>query len=527
MPYRPFNREQAWLMPPSLGDLVPEDHPSRFVAAFVDSLDAEAWEELGVDLKGEIRGAGAYHPRALLSIWIYGFMTGVRSCRKLEAACGEQVPYMWLAGMQRPDHNTLWRFYTAHRDRMRGLLRRTVRTAVKAGLVDLALQAVDGTRVESNASGERTLDAEGLKRLLERTEAAIEELEAQDTTGAGPASPTLPSELASAEALRDRVEEALASVERDDGPNYVNLTDADAGLLRVKGGFITGYNAQTMVAPMLPDEDGTSGMVITAVDVSSNSDDHPHLLPMIEAATDNIGTCQAPITVADAGYHSGPNLAQCASSDYAVLMPETHDRKRLDPYHKERFTYCPQTDTYLCPKGKTLSFKDSFRHRRGYQLRRYRARGSDCVACPAFGDCTTSRSGRSIRVGEYDSLLQMHRHKMAVESSKDPYRRRKAIVEPVFGLLKERHDARRFLLRGRQQVLAEWGLLATAFNLKSLHRAWTRTRQWAARLPKTSRPTPDPLRTQSRCLRQPVITLPSIEATITHNLSPLHFVPQL
>ena len=69
-------------------------------------------------------------------------MTGVRSCRKLEAACRDQVPYMWLVGMQQPDHNTLWRFYKAHRDRMRTLLRRTVRTAVSAGLVDLAVQAV-------------------------------------------------------------------------------------------------------------------------------------------------------------------------------------------------------------------------------------------------------------------------------------------------------------------------------------------------------------------------------------------------
>ena len=142
MPVRPFSREQAWLMPPTLDDLVPADHPVRFAAAFVDGLAAEAWEELGVDLQGDPRGAGAYHPRALLSVWIYGFMTGVRSCRKLEAACRDQVPYMWLVGMQQPDHNTLWRFYKAHRDRMRTLLRRTVRTAVSAGLVDLAVQAV-------------------------------------------------------------------------------------------------------------------------------------------------------------------------------------------------------------------------------------------------------------------------------------------------------------------------------------------------------------------------------------------------
>ena len=111
IPVRPFSREQAWLMPPTLDDPVPEDHPVRFAAAFVDGLDAETWEELEIDLQGDPRGASAYHPRALLSVWIHGFTTGVRSCRKLEAACRDQVPYMWLAGMQKPDHNTgagLW-----------------------------------------------------------------------------------------------------------------------------------------------------------------------------------------------------------------------------------------------------------------------------------------------------------------------------------------------------------------------------------------------------------------------------------
>ena len=121
MPLRPFSREQAWLLPPTLDELIPDDHPVRFAAAFVDSLEAAAWEALEIDLQGDPRGAGAYHPRALLGVWVYGFMTGVRSSRKLEGACRDQVPYLWLVGMQQPDHNTLWRFYKAHRDRMRTL----------------------------------------------------------------------------------------------------------------------------------------------------------------------------------------------------------------------------------------------------------------------------------------------------------------------------------------------------------------------------------------------------------------------
>ena len=501
MPLRPFNREQAWLLPPSLDELIPADHPARFIAAFVDGLDAETWEEMEIGLAGDPMGAGAYHPRALLSIWVYGFMTGVRSTRKLEAACRDQISYMWLAGMQRPDHNTLWRFYRAHRERMRALMRRTVRTAVKAGLVDLALQAVDGTRIAANASRDRTFDAKGLRRLLDRVEAAIKDLEGQNSTGGDPPPASLPEELASAETLRQRVSEALGSVEQEERPNYENLTDPDAGLLSTRGGgFIAGYSAQSMVAPLNPlaseEADGRgsgSGMIITAVEVTSSSDDHPQLIPLIEASAHNTGTSGGVVTLADAGYHSGANLAACASSRHQVLMPGTQDRRRLSPYHKDRFTYQPETDTYLCPEEEVLSYKNSFKHRNGYVVRRYRARGEVCCACPAFGECTKSNHGRAIKVSVNESLLQRHRTLMATDWAKSLYRRRKALVEPVFGLLKERHDARRFLLRGRNNVLSEWSLLATAFNLKSLHKMWSPSFQ----------PTPPDTSTRRRGRLQP------------------------
>ena len=203
MPLRPMGREQMWMLPPTLDELLPLDHPARFVAEFVDALDRDAWAELGVDIEGDSMGAPAYHPRALLSVWLYGFMTGVRSCRKLEAACRDQIPYLWLTGWQHPDHNTLWRCYKGHRQAMRKLFERTVRTAVTMKLVDLAVQAVDGTKVVANASLNRSYDAEGLRGLLERLESAIADLEAQNEAGEDTAVAHLPEELADKEVLRE------------------------------------------------------------------------------------------------------------------------------------------------------------------------------------------------------------------------------------------------------------------------------------------------------------------------------------
>ena len=201
MPLREMGREQIWMLPPTLDELLPLDHPARFVAEFVDALGRDGWSELGVEIGGDPLGAPAYHPRALLSVWLYGFMTGVRSCRKLEAACRDQISYLCLTGWQHPDHNTLWRFYKGHRQAMRTLFERTVRTAVTMKLVDLAVQAVDGTKVVANASLNRSYDAEGLRGLLDRVERAIGDLEAQNEAGEDTAAAHLPEELADKEVL--------------------------------------------------------------------------------------------------------------------------------------------------------------------------------------------------------------------------------------------------------------------------------------------------------------------------------------
>ena len=249
MPLRPFNREQAWLLPPTLGELIPSDHPARFVAEFIDAIDGNSWVELGIGLDGDPLGAPAYHPRALLSVWLYGFMTGIRSSRKLESACRDQVPYLWLTGWQHPDHNTLWRFYQAHRHTMRKLLKYTVATAIKLDLVDLAVQAVDGTKLAADAAGDRNYDRSGLHRLLERTELAIDQLEAQNAGGNDPLPPRLPEHLQRAQALRQKVRDAMSRLTRDEKLTRINLTDEDAQLMKARSGFITGYNAQTMVSP--------------------------------------------------------------------------------------------------------------------------------------------------------------------------------------------------------------------------------------------------------------------------------------
>ena len=344
MPLRPMGREQMWMLPLTLDELLPLDHPARFVAEFVDALDQDAWAELGVDIEGDSMGAPAYHPRALLSVWLYGFMTGVRSCRKLEASCRDQIPYLWLTGWQHPDHNTLWRFYRGNRQAMRKLFERTVRTAVAMELVDLAVQAVDGTKVVANASVNRSYDAEGLRGLLDRLERTIADLEAQNEAGEDVSAVHLPVELTDKEVLREQVRQAMADLTSQKRHKRINLTDREARLMKGRQGIVAGYNAQAMVSATKTEE-GTPGMLVTAVDVVDQANDNALLAQMMERAEETTGT-KSQMTLADAGYFAASHLAECDRRGQKVVVSEARQRFLKDRYHKDRFTYDEQGDSF-------------------------------------------------------------------------------------------------------------------------------------------------------------------------------------
>ena len=130
------------------------------------------------------------------------------------------------------------------------------------------------------------------------------------------------------------------------------------------------------------------------------------------------------------------------------------------------------SDTFTCQQGQTLKFV-RIQRTNGVPLRLYRASGAVCQACPTFGVCTSSsETGRSLAVGPHDTVLRRHRAWMSTCEAKQAYKLRKQLVEPVFGIIKEQQGARRFLLRGLANVAAEWTMLATAFNLRTLWRVW-------------------------------------------------------
>jgi transposase len=475
MPLRPLNREQAWLLPPTLDNLIPNDHPARFIAEFVNALDSEALSELEINPEGDPLGAPAYHPRGLLSVWLYGFMTGTRSSRKLEGACRDQVPYLWLTSWQHPDHNTLWRFYQAHRQAMQRLLKFTVATAIELNLVDLAVQAVDGTKISANAARDRVYDAKELKKLLERTEAAIIRLEKENEEIADSPPSRLPEELQKAQTLRNKVRDAM-NLLRHKKMKQVSLTDEDAQLMKGRDGIITGYNAQAMVSPLIEVVTRKGGMLITAVDVVNTASDTGQLAPMLEKA-EEMTEKRVQTTLADGGYHTAANLEAGKNREQILVMTERYQGDLQKPYFKDRFVYDSTTDSYLCPKGHRLLFRGLRKSRLNdpRPIRFYRASRTDCRLCPALGVCTKdAHAGRALWIGPSDLLLREHREWMKTDEARSLYARRQQLSEPTFGIMKEQMGMRRFLLRGLRNVRAEFALIATTFNLRTLWNIWKR-----------------------------------------------------
>lgn len=471
MPQRPFCRDQAFLLPPRLDEWIRPDHPARFVAAWLDDLPADTWSAMGIDLTPAARGEARYAPPALLAIWVYGFMIGIRSTRTLEQACQDQLPFRWLSGNQTPDHNTLARFYQAHRDGFHHLFHASIEQAVATGQVDWGLQAVDGTKLWANATGDRMLRADALTQLAERVDQAIAQLDAGRAPDPAVLAPPplpdhprgtrrpvrLPRRRQDLTAIRDRITRAQARIA--EGRQKANLTDPDAHQMTARKVNRPSYNAQAVVRSL-----HAGGRLIVALDVRTRPDDHEILPDLAMQAAVRCGQAAA-VTVADTGYHSGAVLETCQTQGLPVVAPGPTRAGADAPYGPDAFVEDPVSDGLICPQGVTLK---RWRSQSPTEVR-YGAPDTVCRDCPVKAQCCPgSKRGRVIVRSVHHAAVVRHRAQMTRPDCQALRGRRSGLIEGVFGTLKTRHGGRQCLLRGLANVQAEWTLLATAFNLRAL-----------------------------------------------------------
>ena len=423
--FRPYAPDQMLLMPPALGDWVPEDHLARFVRDVVDALDLSAIE----DTYTEERGYPPYDPRMMTTVLLYAYCTGTYSSRKIARQLVDSVALRFLAAGNEPDFRTFSEFRRRHGAALAALFVQGLTLCRQAGLVKLGRVAVDGTKLKANASKHKAMSYGRMRseeaRLEQEVRALLRQAEAADAQedehyGRDRRGDELPVKLARRESRLQKIREAKAALEAearaqaaaegkppDDATppdkSQRNFTDPEAKIQKTSDGFIQGYNAQIAV---------TGGsQIIVAQQVTAAAPDVQHLVPVVTAIAQALHRKPA-VVLADAGYWSEANVRALEGKGIEPLIA-TGRRKHTEPRPR-------------APRGR-----------------------------PPQGLSVKERMQRTLATIRGQRL----------------YARRKVIVEPVFGQIKHARGFRQFLRRGLARVQQEWALVCLSHNLLKLHAA--------------------------------------------------------
>jgi transposase len=458
--FLPDTVNQTLLFPPSLHDWLPDGHPARFLVDVVSALDLDAVYGLYREKDG--RGQSAYAPEMMVRLLLYGYATGVYNSRKIEKRTFEDVAFRYLSGDQHPDHATIAEFRKRHLTALAGLFTQALLLCAKAGLVKLGHVSIDGTKIKANASKHKAMSYKRmnetearLKREIEALLSAAEKTDAEEDAQCGKdrRGDELPEELQRRESRLRKIREAKAALEaearekaeqerveveqklaereeeerrtgkkkRGRKPQAPDPEQAkpdetaqrnfvDPESRIMPDGANKGSFVQGYNAQIAVD---AASQVIVAAEVTQETNDNQQLLPMLAQIAKNLK--QEPEKVsADTGYFSEANVTDESVTGIDLYIATGRD-KHGDP-----------TETTIGDAHAGATPRDQMRRK------------------------LSNNAGRAV------------------------YKMRKAIVEPVFGQIKERRGFRRFSLRGKQNVGSEWRLVCAVSNLLKLFRSgWT------------------------------------------------------
>jgi len=501
--FKPYQQNQLMALPPTFEELIPGDHPVRVVNQIINEINLDPLFK-----KYKTVGCTSYHPRLLLKVLVYGYLCNIYSSRKIEAAIKENIYFMWLAGMEQPDHNTINRFRT---DRLKGVIKKVFSQVVLlmagSGHVDLQKVYTDGTKIESKANRYTFVWGKRIKKSKEKIAEQLEELwnytqqvaaeELKDTT---PTSfdKTDPEEVRKTieqidQALKDKPvdkeikqkikyakknwPEKLEQYKKDQEilgkRNSYSKTDPDATFMRMKEDHM--QNGQ--LKPAYNTQISTSNQIITNYTIHQNPTDTMTLKPHLESFKHEYGFLPRELT-ADAGYGSEENYEYLEQNKveafvkYNYFDKEQHPKSNAKPMsHTDNLYYNQQQDCYYCPIGQRMNFIGNTIEatEAGYKRTLSRYQAQNCCGCPLRGTCHKSKSNRIIEVSHrLNELKAKARDRLLSEAGIAHRCRRSVDVEPVFGILKQNKGFRRFLTAGLDKVSIEFGLLAMAHNLKKL-----------------------------------------------------------
>jgi transposase len=458
-----IQREQGYLLPPSVEEYVQEDNPVRAIESYVESLDVEKMKF--ANTQGELTpGQPAYPPRSLLKVYLYGYLHRIRSSRRLEAECVRNLEMIWLLQGLKPSYKTIADFRKNNLKALKQVNQDFVQLCKELDLFGAELVGIDGSFFRGNVSREHIFTSEQVKQSLERIENSIsrylEELNQMDQAEEQPAE-TKPDLLAKLAQLRERQARRKEQMQQlqTSSDTQIAEVDEDARLLRKRGQCVAGYNVQTAV-------DDKHKLIVVG-EVTQDGNDSQQAFPMGMAAKQIFGV-ETLETVQDQGYFNGQQIQDCLKNGITPYMPEParkDEKAQPDRILRRDFVYDPQTDRYTCPNGKQLAYKYEI-HDDGRCYRAYQSLPKECADCPLKARCLSDKGKyRTVTRGEYEAVYAAHRERMEHKGA-DMMRKRAELCEHPFGTLKLWCGWTHFLLRGLEKVRAEWNLMMLSYNFK-------------------------------------------------------------
>ncbi len=450
------DREQGYLMPPSLKEWLDEGHLAWFVIDAVSQIDLS---EFYTAYRNDGWGAAAYDPSMMVAVLLYAYCRGIRSSRKIARALEEDVGFRVVAANQQPDFRTICRFRAEHEEALERLFVQALRMCREAGLVKLGVVALDGSKVAANAALAANRSYEAIEEEVQRMLVEAKKVDAEEDAlfGSERRGDELPEGLGRRVERLKRLQDAKARLEREAGeaakavqehlaqrqveevssgkkkrgrkPKVVestpvegakaNTTDPDSRIMKSRQGYVQGYNVQAIVS---------QDQIIVAVGVTQEANDVQQLKPMVETLERTLGVAgieERPRTgLADAGYWSEANVTACSHPEGTEwLIATTKDWKQRKALRERG-----------CPRG---------------------------------------------RIPKRLSLRERMERKLLTQRGRALYKMRGVLVEPVLGQVKEAQSFRRFMRRGLRAAHSEWSLMGTTHNLLKLWRSGQAPWGWA------------------------------------------------
>ncbi len=445
--FLPCDRNQSYLLPPSLVDWLPQDHLAWFVLDAVKQIDLS---EFYKKYRSDGVGNSAFNPSIMVGLLIYSYCTGERSSRKIEKHCQTDVAYKVVTANQYPDHSTISRFRKDNQSHLKKLFLEILRLCAEAGLVKLGKVSLDGTKIKANASLSANRTLKHLEQEIDKmlSEAAAKDAEEDKAFGIDKRGDEMPEDLRNREsrinrlkACKERLEQEKAEAEKQQQDKIdnrkakeessgkkprgrkpklpeeagnkeakANVTDPDSRIMKTRKGFVQGLNAQAVT---------TEEQIIVAEDVTQQENDKQQLHPMLEQTESNRKTVgikeKTGVALADAGYCSEDNFTKSPAGDVELLVAVQKDYKQRKAIEAQ-----PPPEEPI-PEGL--------------------------------------------------SSTELMERKLLTERGRELYKIRGQTIEPVFGQIKDVRGFDRFMQRGVDACRGEWSLICATHNLLKLWRS--------------------------------------------------------